>query len=80
VAVAKVDHALLRDLWAAVARDPALPEPWSQLEQGVIPEGTLELRASDDGAVNWQLSRGTLLLAFLRQLEDAGDRHARCRA
>jgi len=65
VAVAKVDHALLRDLWAAVARDPALPEPWSQLEQGVIPEGTLELRASDDGAVNWQLSRGTLLLADL---------------
>jgi hypothetical protein len=34
IALAKVDQALLRDLWAAVARDPAVPEPWSQIEQG----------------------------------------------
>ncbi|HKU88480.1 MAG TPA: hypothetical protein VJP84_01715 [Steroidobacteraceae bacterium] len=65
VVLAQVDHTLLRDLWAAVARDPAVPEPWSQLEQGVIPEGTMDLRAAEDGTVNWQLSRGTLHLADL---------------
>lgn len=65
VALAQVDHTLLRDLWAAAARDPALPEPWSLIERGVISEGTLDLRAADDGAVDWQLSRGTLQLADL---------------
>ena len=65
VALTQVDHALLRDLWAAAASDPAIPEPWSQLEQGVIAEGSAELRPADDGAVNWQRSRGTLVLADL---------------
>jgi hypothetical protein len=65
VALVKVDHALLRELWAAVARDPAIPAPWSQLEQGAIAEGTAELLPSEDGTVNWQRSRGTLVLADL---------------
>ena len=65
VALTQVDHALLRDLWAAAARDPAIPEPWSQLEQGVIAEGSAELLPSDDGSVNWQRSRGTLALTDL---------------
>jgi hypothetical protein len=65
VMLENVDDAMLRDLWAAVARDAAIPEPWSQLERGVIPEGTAELVPSADGTVNWQRSRGTLTLADL---------------
>jgi hypothetical protein len=72
VTLAKVDHALLRDLWAAAAREPAVPEPWSQLERGLIAEGTADLLPSSDGTVDWQRSRGTLVLADLATLgEDA---------
>jgi hypothetical protein len=65
VAVKQADQALLRDLWAVVARETALPEALAQLEQGSVTEGTVELVAAADGAVNWQRSRGTLQLAEL---------------
>jgi hypothetical protein len=65
VTVANVDDALLRDLWVAAARDPAIPAAWSQLERGVIAEGGAELLSADDGTVDWQRSRGTLVLADL---------------
>jgi hypothetical protein len=65
VTLANVERPLLLELWAAVARDPAVPEPWSQLEQGAIPEGTAQLWPLADGTVDWQRSRGTLRLADL---------------
>jgi hypothetical protein len=65
VALKQVDHALLRDLWTLVAADPAVPEPWSRIEQGVIGEGNVELAPATDGAVNWSRSRGTLALSDL---------------
>ena len=79
VAVNQADHALLRDLWAVVARETALPEALAQLEQGRVTEGTVELVSTAEGAVNWQRSHGTLLLADLAtsgqdapRLADAG--------
>ena len=65
IAVTHFDHALLRDLWQLASADAPPDAPWSQLRQGSIEEGTLELASRDDGAIDWGRSRGTLALAGL---------------
>ncbi len=65
VAVTRLDHALLGDLWRLASADAPLDAPWSQVQQGSIEEGTLELASNEDGAVDWGRSRGTLALAGL---------------
>ena len=65
IAVTRLDHRLLRDLWLLASGDTPLDAPWSRIQQGDIEEGTLELASNADGAVDWDHSRGTLALAGL---------------
>ena len=72
--VSNVDRALLLDGWTLLADDAAVPERLSDIEQGVVVEGTLNLQTvrDDSGslAVNWQRSSGKLQLAGLASSGD----------
>jgi len=67
--VANIDRALLLDGWTLLSRDVAVPEFLSDIGQGVVVEGALNLQMLRDGsgsrAVNWQRSSGKLQLAEL---------------
>jgi len=64
LAVSNVDRALLLDGWALLARDAAAPELLSEIEQGTVVEGTLQLLSLRDGSgdIHWQRSSGKLQL------------------
>jgi len=67
--VTNLDRALLLDGWTMLARESASPALLSDIEQGVILDGSLTLlaRRNADGnrEINWQRSSGKLSLAGL---------------
>lgn len=66
VELARIDHALLGDLWSLLALEP--PAHFADLEAGQVVNGRLSLVPMADptkGIVDWQRSRGSLELAGL---------------
>jgi hypothetical protein len=79
LAVARLDRALLADLWSLLEAESPPPEPLAQLAQGVVTEGSAELLPGPEGRVSWSRSRGGMVLAGLAtsgedmpRLTDAG--------
>jgi hypothetical protein len=68
IRIANFDRVLLGDAWTLIAADVAPPQFFTEVAQGTVIEGTLQLVESQAGgahAVNWQRSSGQLTLAGL---------------
>jgi hypothetical protein len=69
IRVANLDRALLDDTWTLIARDAAPPALFTDVSEGSVAEGTVQLvmaRAVAGAiAVNWQRSSGKLALTGL---------------